>query len=527
LKILTAEQMQKIDQMAMNDYSISESILMENAGIKSAMAICETYPDIAQKNILIVCGPGNNGGDGFVIARHLHNLGTSVTVITTQPSSKYKGVTAENLQILKKMNVLVFEITSESSIYEALNMANFSDIIIDAIFGTGLSKHVDGLYLALINGLNSIPVPKIAIDIPSGINGTTGLVMGAAIKAAMTVTFAAPKIGHVLDPGSQYIGKIYVADISIPKNLLNSDEFKVNITTEEYVKERLRPRPENSNKGDFGRVLLIGGSKLYSGAPKIACNALLKSGAGISYMMVPDAILQQAQACNTDAIIVGLKTAEDGHISDCDDNIRAVLNFINKNKITAVGIGMGLSDNNETANFTAEILSKLEVPVCLDADGLWAITKYAKKVFANKNLKMVITPHLKEMSKIINMDITGILLNRISICNDFSRDKKCVTLLKGHRSVICDETGTTFVNTSGNAALAKGGMGDALTGLIAGFLGQGMTLLNAAVCGSYVHGKAADLAVSEIFEYSLTTADIINQLPQAMSLISGKKAKNS
>ncbi|HNY13385.1 MAG TPA: NAD(P)H-hydrate epimerase, partial [Candidatus Wallbacteria bacterium] len=204
MKILTAGQMQKIDQAAMRNYSIPEIVLMENAGLQTTLAIIETFPEINKKNVLIVSGPGNNGGDGFVIARHLSNLGSSVNVAITQNASKYKGVSAENLEILKKMNIPVLEITTEGSIYELMNIANFSDVIVDAIFGTGLSKHVEGIYLALINGLNSVPAPKISVDIPSGIDGSTGLVMGAAIKALCTVTFAAPKIGHVLDPGSHY-----------------------------------------------------------------------------------------------------------------------------------------------------------------------------------------------------------------------------------------------------------------------------------------------------------------------------------
>ncbi len=513
--------MQKIDQAAMRNYSIPEIILMENAGLQTTLAIMETFPDIDQKSVLIVSGPGNNGGDGFVIARHLSNLGSSVNVAITQSAVKYKGVSGENLEILKKMNVPVLEITTEGSIYELLNIAAFSDVIVDAIFGTGLSKHIEGHYLALINGLNSVPAPKISVDIPSGIDGSTGLVMGAAIKAMCTVTFAAPKIGHVLDPGSHYIGKFYIADISIPKVLLNSPDFKVNLTTENFVRTKLPARPGSSNKSTFGKALLIGGSKLYSGAPKIARNALLRSGAGVSFVMVPDSILSETQSDNTDAIIIGLKSSKDGYIKASLENIESVLEFININKITAVGLGMGMTDTEDTAAFVGELLSKIEVPVCLDADGLSGLKKYKEKILANRGLKLVITPHAGEMAKLIGSSSESVLMDRLNISRDFSSENNCVTLLKGHRTIICDQEGKTYINTSGNPAMAKGGMGDALTGLITGFLTLGMKPMDAAVCGCYIHGKAGDLALAKVFEYCMTTNDLIGKISEAMAAVAG------
>ncbi|HBC74274.1 MAG: hypothetical protein A2008_02640 [Candidatus Wallbacteria bacterium GWC2_49_35] len=527
MKILTAEQMRKIDQKAMNDFHISEQILMENAGIKSVLAMCELYPGLDRKNVLVVCGPGNNGGDGFVIARHLFNLGCQLSVVATMPVAKYKGVAADNIKILSAMNIGIYEIHSESSIYEVMNMANFSDIIVDAIFGTGLSKKVDGLYLALINGLNSVAASKFAVDIPSGIDGSTGLVMGAAIKAAATVTFETPKIGHILDPGSQYIGKLFVADISIPKPLFASEEFKLNLTTEEFVSRNLARRHPESNKGDFGRALIIGGSKLYSGAPKIAASALLRSGAGISLMMVPDVILSQAQAALPDVITMGLKSTTEGAIDSCSDNVEATLQFIESNRVNAVAIGMGISASPAACDYTAEVLSRVRVPVCLDADGLLALKKHRAKILMNQNLKLVVTPHPKELSRVLDISCEEVLMNRIKICEDFSKSWRAVTLLKGHRTVICDDAGNAYINVSGNPAMAKGGMGDALSGVIAGFIaGGGMTPFNAAVTASYIHGKAGDLAAASIFEYSLTTADLIDKLSEAMRVIVKNQGAN-
>ncbi|HOT76473.1 MAG TPA: NAD(P)H-hydrate dehydratase [Candidatus Wallbacteria bacterium] len=519
MKILTAEQMRKIDSRAVNDYHISEQILMENAGIKSVLAMCEMYPEIYRKNVMVVCGPGNNGGDGFVIARHLFNLGCQVSVVATMPVNKYKGVSADNLKILAAMNIGVYELHSESSIYEVMNMANFSDIIVDAIFGTGLSKKVDGLYLALINGLNSVAAQKFAIDIPSGIDGSTGLVMGAAIKASATVTFETPKIGHILDPGSQYIGKLFVADISIPKPLFSGDEYKLNLTTEEFVAKNLIRRSPDSNKGDFGRALIIGGSRLYSGAPKIAARALLRSGAGVSFMMVPDAILNQTQSELTDVITMGLRSTSEGAIDSCSDNVESAITFIETNRISAVAIGMGMSQSQAACDFTAEILSRIKVPVCLDADGLLALKKHRAKILMNQNLKLIVTPHPKEMARILDSGVEEVLMNRLKICEDFSKAYRAVTLLKGHRTVICDESANAFINTSGNAAMAKGGMGDALCGIITGFIAGGMPAFSAAIAASYIHGKAGDLAAASVFEYSMTTDDLISKLSEAMRII--------
>lgn len=520
MKILTAEQMRKIDLQAVSGYHISEQILMENAGIKSVLAMCEMYPDIHKKNILVVCGPGNNGGDGFVIARHLFNLGCQVSVVAATPINKYKGVSADNLKILSAMNIGVHELHSESSIYEVMNMANFSDIIVDAIFGTGLSKKIEGLYLALINGLNSVAAPKFAVDIPSGIDGSTGLIMGAAIKASATVTFEVPKIGHILDPGSQCIGKLFVADISIPKQLFSSDEFKLNLITEDFVSKNLSRRPPDSHKGDFGRALIIGGSRLYSGAPKIAARALLRSGAGLSFMMVPDVILNQAQSELSDVITIGLKSSAEGAIDSCGDNIESTLQFIETNRINAVAIGMGMSNSQAACDFTAEILARLKVPVCLDADGLMALKKHRAKILMNRDLKLLVTPHPKELARVIDSSVEEILMNRLKICEDFSKANRAVTLLKGHRTIICDEAANAFINTSGNSAMAKGGMGDALSGIIAGFIAGGsMSPFAAAISACYVHGKAGDLAAASLFDYSMTTDDLIAKLSEAMSII--------
>jgi len=525
MKILNAEQMQRIDKAAIADYAIPEMVLMENAGIKTVQAICEEFPNVHRQNVLVVCGPGNNGGDGFVVARHLHNIGASVNVVTTQAEPKYRGVQADNLKILRKMNVPVTEIVSETAIYEAMNLANYSDLIVDAIFGTGLGKKVEGLYEAIINGLNSVAAPKVAVDIPSGIDGSTGMVMGCAVRAAVTVAFASLKIGHVLDPGSQYTGKLYIADISIPRILLDSKEFKNNLTTEEFVGAKLKKRPASSNKGDFGKALLIGGSRLYTGAAKISRDALLRSGAGISYVLVPESIVAHVKNGGDDAIISGLRENQSGSISACEENIESTLDFIKKRGITAIGMGMGAGDHPETQEYFAELLSRVELPVCLDADGLLSLKKFREKIVANKKLRLVITPHQKEMARILGLTTEQVAIDRILTCSDYSSKTGCVTLLKGHRTIISSPGGDIFINTSGNSAMAKGGMGDALTGLITGFMAAGMEPFHAAVCGAYIHGKAGDLALAETFEYSMTTADLIAKLPAAMAAIRDPREK--
>lgn len=527
MKILDAEQMQKADRSAITDFGIPEIVLMENAGIKTVQAICEEFPDVHVRNVLVVCGPGNNGGDGFVIARHLHNIGTTVNVVTTQSAQKYRGVQADNLEILKKMNIPVTEIVSEPAIYEAMNLANYSDVIVDAIFGTGLRKKVEGLYDALINGINSVSAPKVSVDIPSGVDGSTGLVMGCAVKASMTVALASLKIGHVLDPGSQYTGKLYIADISIPRVLLESADFRINLTTEEYVSRKLPKRAAASNKGDFGRALLIGGSALYSGAPRIARDALLRSGAGVSYVLVPDSIVPALKQDGEDAIVSGLRQNGAGCIGACEENIAAAMDFIEKRKITAIGMGMGAGDHPETQEFFAALLARIELPVCLDADGLLALKKFREKIAANKKLRLVITPHPKEMAKILGVNPEQVLMERISTCAGYSADNGFVTLLKGHRTIVCSPSGEMYINASGNPAMAKGGMGDALTGLITGLMAAGTDPFHAAVCGAYIHGRAGDIALADIFEYCMTTADLIARIPSAMAAIKGGPNKNN
>ncbi|HNY12253.1 MAG TPA: NAD(P)H-hydrate dehydratase, partial [Candidatus Wallbacteria bacterium] len=322
-----------------------------------------------------------------------------------------------------------------------------------------------------------------------------------------------------------YIGKFYIADISIPKQLLNSPDFKVNLTTENFVGSKLPARPGSSNKSSFGKALLICGSKLYCGAAKIARNALLRSGAGISFVMVPDSILSETQSDNTDAITIGLKSSKDGYIKASLENIESVLEFISINKITAVGLGMGMTDTEDTSAFVGELLSKIKVPVCLDADGLHGLKKHKEKILANRELKLVITPHTGEMASLIDCQPENVLMDRLNISRNFSSENNCVTLLKGHRTIICDPTGKTYINTSGNPAMAKGGMGDALAGLITGFLALGMTQMDAAVCACYIHGKAGDLALANVFEYSMTTGDLIGKISEAMATVTGRNKK--
>ncbi|MEO0114646.1 MAG: NAD(P)H-hydrate dehydratase [candidate division WOR-3 bacterium] len=514
MRLVTGDEMKKIDLMAEKNYAIPSIILMENAGIGVCNVLEDYFPSLFDLKVLIVCGKGNNGGDGFVIARHLINRGAKVRVTLLGNPDELKGDAKTNFQILVAGFLKPKPIANIATLKKVATNFN-PNIIIDAIFGTGFAGTPDGLYAQAIRLINQQKAFKIAVDVPSGVNASDGSVPGVAIKADATVTMGFLKRGHILFPGRTYCGDIWVADIGIPVNKITTsgDTFLIN---SELVKNILPKRLAEGHKGTFGTALILAGSRGFSGAACLTSLATLRSGAGLVKLGVPEAIIQIIEKKVTEAVKFALPQTEAKTFALA--GLEKILQLASTADVLA--IGPGITTNSETKQLEIEILKHLKIPVVIDADGINNLSPdQLKSIKAPK----VLTPHPGELSRLIGLTPTKINEQRIEICRQYAKEFDSVLVLKGAPTVISDQKGIVYVNPTGNNGLGSGGTGDVLTGIITGLIAQGSSLLNSAIAGVYLHGLAADLAVERKTEYGLVASDLLQYLPQAFKAISQTK----
>jgi hydroxyethylthiazole kinase-like uncharacterized protein yjeF len=553
MKVVTPAQMGEIDRIAINEYGIPGIVLMENAALKVVDEIEKTLGIVSCKKILIFAGKGNNGGDAFAVARHLFNKGAEIIVYIIADKNSIKGDAAINLMILDKMGVEIVETGKSSEIGDTIEIIESdeigesaendeagetvevsgassmkdrelikqlktqlasADLIVDGIFGTGLKGKIKGMASQIINMTNSYSKTVISIDIPSGVNGTTGEVTGACIKADKTVTFALPKIGLILYPGCEYAGELVVADIGIPLKAINSMDIKTNIIDKNIISQWIPKRDKQTNKGDYGRVLIISGSKGMTGAGCLTAKAAHRSGAGLVYLAVPESLGDIYSSSLTETITIPLK--DEGRRYIMMENIELIKKQMEGKD--AIAIGPGLSLNNSTIEAVHWIVEHSTVPLVLDADALNAV---ARNVFLLKKLKTtaVITPHPGEMARLTGKTIEQIQKDRINVAKEFACKWNVITVLKGWRTVIALPDGIIYINLTGNPGMATAGTGDVLTGLIAGLIAQGIHPSYAACAGVYIHGLAGDMAASRIGEHGIIASDLVEEIPIAMKAI--------
>ncbi|NSW90378.1 MAG: NAD(P)H-hydrate dehydratase [Firmicutes bacterium] len=522
MQVVTPSQMGEIDARTINEYGIPGIVLMENAALKVLDEIEKMLGSVSYKRILVFAGKGNNGGDAFAVARHLFNKGAAVNVYIIANRNSIKGDAAINLAILDKIGLEPVEIkefddtkerndSKAEQIKHLENQLASADLIIDGIFGTGLKGEVTGIAAEIINMINSSGKTVISIDIPSGIDGTTGEVCGTCIKAHKTVTFGLPKIGLILYPGCEYTGELVVADISIPPKVIDSMDIKTNIIDERMVSLWIPKRAKQTNKGDYGRVLIISGSKGMTGAGCLAARAAHRAGAGLVYLAVPESLSTIYGASLTETITIPLKDEGKGYI--LSDNIEFLEKQMESKDVIA--IGPGLSMNEDTIKLVRWIVENSTVSLVLDAD---ALNITARDVSILKRLKTtaVITPHPGEMARLTGKSIEQVQRDRINTAKEFACKWEVITVLKGFRTVIALPDGTTYINLTGNPGMATAGTGDVLTGVIAGLMAQGIEPGFAAPAGVYIHGLAGDMASLKIGEYSLTASDLVEEIPYAI-----------
>ena len=519
MKAVTAAEMREIDRITIEKYGVPGSVLMERAGTAVATKAMELFTG---RRALVICGGGNNGGDGLVAAADLYGSGYTVNVIMlSDQGSLGKDCRMQYDSAIKAGVAVEFR--------KAIESADLQDVfVVDAIFGTGLSKPVTGDIASAIRAVNESESPVLAVDIASGISSDTGEILGEAVVANHTVTFGLPKRGHFLYPGAGHTGSLYVEDIGFPDELLMSENIKAELIHGSAVASLMLPRPRNSYKGDYGHVLVVAGSSGKIGAALMTARACLRSGSGLVTIGIPESLMDALQCRVTEEMTLSLPDRGDGTLDK--KALKVILDFAcRQSDVIAVGPGMGVSSSTE--KIVSGLVLSSAVPLVIDADGLNSI-KDCRDLLGRAKAPVIITPHPGEMTRLLNqpsvrsrkaeMKISDIEKDRINTAVSFSAETGVCVVLKGVPTIVADPDGCVYINTSGNPGMATAGSGDVLTGIIASLAGQGMSPLDAAVSGVYLHGLAGDAAAEEIGEASLIASDVIDALPAAFRSLKGQ-----
>jgi ADP-dependent NAD(P)H-hydrate dehydratase / NAD(P)H-hydrate epimerase len=521
MKILTAAEMREVDRLTTERHGVAGLTLMENAGHGIAEFIRRRFAHLERRRIVILCGKGNNGGDGFVVARHLREMNASPTVFVFALPDEIRGDAATNLGRWQRVSGKLQVIQSVDEWSAARHALRSADLVVDALLGTGVRGPVEGLLRAVIHDVNQKnPWQEVvAVDIPSGLPSDTGEVSDAVVVANHTVTLTAPKIGMVLERASKTIGQMVVRDIGSPRELIEEvGQGKLRWSEAGEFRMFALPRQPEGHKGSYGHALLISGSVGKTGAAVLASWAALRAGAGLVTVATPEPALPIIASHTPEVMTEPLPATNAGTISTRSfDGGR--FDSIIKGK-QALGIGPGLSTNGETQEFVRRIVAKRSVPVVLDADGLNAFAGCAAEL-KNSNGLLAVTPHPGEMARLLGGETQDVQARRVDIAVKAAAEWNACVVLKGHQTVIASPTGGAFINSTGNPGMGTGGTGDVLTGMLAGLVAQyghgldysGYTKLVAF--GVYLHGLAGDIAYEERGEAPLMASDLIQAIPRA------------
>ncbi len=514
MKIVTAKDMRRIDMKAVEEFGISGLVLMERAGLSVAAKIKELF---GRKKIIVLSGSGNNGGDGLVVARDLHNEGWNVKVFLIPNPEDLKGDALSQYKAANRFKVPIQSIDEFLAHYPSVFGRH--SLIVDALLGTGLSKPVKGRLSEAVNVINGSGLPVISVDIPSGISSDSGQIMGNAVRADYTVTFGLAKRGHFLHPGAEMTGRLFIEDIGFPQELLGPEGFNTELLEKKDVASLIPFRRSYSHKGDYGHVLVVAGSKGKTGAAFMAAKACLRTGAGLVTLGVPGSLADIYLSRVTEEMTLILPDRGDGSLSAKAS--RDILGFADKaSRVLAIGPGIGVTADTE--KLVKNIIRNSVSPVVIDADGINSI-RGDRKILSKARAPIILTPHPGEMARLLQGraegNIQDIEKDRINTALSFAKETNTYLVLKGVPTVIATPDGKAFLNPTGNPGMATAGTGDVLTGMISGFLTQDGNPLHACILGVYMHGLSGDIAASEKGEHSLIATDIINQIPAAFSFL--------
>jgi NAD(P)H-hydrate epimerase len=513
VRILTAAQMREADRFTIEDIGIPSLVLMENAGRQVVAAIEATYESQLAGRVAVLCGRGNNGGDGFVIARTLLQRGVDTSVFVIGALGDVRGDARTNLDILGRLGVTVVEIADEQTWELHFSEISQCTLIVDAILGTGLKAAVSGMLETVIADVNASDIPIVSVDLPSGLSSDTPHLPGDCVDAAMTVTLAAPKLPLVLPPGEAYAGDVVIADIGIPVEVIEGLEGRyVDLLTPEQLRDLIEPRTADAHKGDFGRVTVVAGSLGKTGAAFLAGMGALRSGAGLVTVATPAACLPVVASMAPELMTEPL-TEGDGSVSA--SAVERVLELAQD----VVACGPGLGRTRGAFEFVRALVERATVPLVLDADALTLLAEEPGRLMGKDDRDVIITPHPGEMSRLVGMSIDEVQANRLDIAADFAATHRVYVVLKGHRTVIATPVGRVFINPTGNPGMATGGTGDVLTGMIAAWLAQLLDAEAACRVAVFLHGAAGDLAEAAHGQVAMTATDVLDRLGDAVTAL--------
>ncbi len=507
-KACYAQQMRSVDRAATEIGFVPSIVLMENAAIACVNELKKDF-DLTGKSVAVFCGKGNNGGDGLAIARHLYNMGVDTGVFLVNGNS-YTGDAKINFDIVSGMDIPLDTVADTEGLEHIIRSY---DIVVDAIFGTGISGNVRGTAYDVIKIINENAKYILSVDVPSGINSDSGEICGICINADKTVTFAGYKIGMLMYPASECTGEIKVDMISMPKSAIDSQDIRVNVTDDEFIRSKIKPRKSNSHKGDYGKLLIIAGSKGMSGAAYMSAQAALKSGAGLITLASCESVNAVLEAKTTEVMTCALPD-NDGHIS-ADAAVKILELMENAD---AVLIGPGLGRSADTEEIVRCVLHNSSVPVIVDADAINAVAR-DKEILSECACELIFTPHTMEMSRLTGLDVSYIEENRIELSREFCEEVGAVLLLKGPHTVVTAPSLMQYINITGNPGMASGGSGDVLAGIIAALLARGIDCEAAAAAAAYIHGTAGDIAMAKYGMESMSATDVLDCLPEAFCRI--------
>ncbi|HEY3161566.1 MAG TPA: NAD(P)H-hydrate dehydratase [Vicinamibacterales bacterium] len=522
MRILNAAQMREADRFTIEEIGIPSLVLMENAGRQVVAAIEAAYEARLSGRVAVLCGRGNNGGDGFVVARTLLQRGIDAAVFVIGALADVRGDAKTNLEILGRLGVTVVEIGDEQSWELHFSEISQCTLIVDAIFGTGLTSALGGMMETIVADVNASSIPIVSIDLPSGLSADTPHVRGDCIDASMTVTLAAPKLPLVLPPGEAHAGDVVIADIGIPHEVIDGVEGRrIELLTPEQLREIVEPRAADSHKGDFGRVTIVAGSRGKTGASHLAAMGALRSGAGLVTVATPGSLLPIVASMAPELMTEPLDESDEGTVAA--NAIERLLEL--RHDVIACGPGLGRGPG--VAEFVRALLDRATVPLVLDADAITVLADDPGGLVGREERDVIITPHAGEMARLIGSSVEEVQANRIDVATDFATTHRVYVVLKGHRTVIATPDGHIFINPTGNAGMATGGTGDVLTGTIAAWVGQLLDAEAACRLAVFLHGAAGDLAEAEEGQVAMTATDVIAHLGEALTRLTKPEAESS
>jgi hydroxyethylthiazole kinase-like uncharacterized protein yjeF len=506
---MTRAQIQEYDRIAIDEVGIPGPVLMENAGRGAARLIAKMCG--GPRKVAVVAGPGNNGGDGFVIARHLLNMGYSVNTYTAASRAKIKGDALLNLKILETMSPPIINVTTQAEIKGFEDKLCEDGFVVDALFGTGVSRNVEGHMGDLIDAVNRAGAPVFAVDIPSGLDSDSGFPWGKVVKARATATFGHLKRGLILFPGADIAGEVSVVPLGVPAFVTEKAGFDGALITEDAVRPWFPRRETDAHKGTFGHLLVVAGASGKTGAAAMVGKAAMRVGTGL----VTLATSERAQpTLEAKCLEVMVDNIVESVTAPLNDKITKRIAQIVEGK-QAVAVGPGLTKAKGISSLVVRMLQTLEVPAVVDADGINILAEDPSGM-SRISVPMVLTPHPGEMARLMNKTVPVVQADRIGLAREAAKKHKVVIVLKGAHTVVAAPDGRVFINTTGNPGMASGGMGDVLTGIVGGLLAQRLEPLNAALLGVYLHGLSADRAKDKVGIPGLIASDVIDELPHVL-----------